>query len=316
MDRATDLSDQPWVDRVPDFAKQPMERDGKIYGMPMAIEGHGIIYNKDLFARAGITEPPVTLTELEDAFKKLKDAGIQPISNGFSTKWIINQTMMNATALRDDPIQFSKDVTAGKLKIAEDPLFQKYIKFLDLVLKYSNPNPLTTDYNTQVTLFASGQAAMMTQGNWTQVQIDKINPDLNIGLIGIPIGDAPSESGFITSGVPRNWIVNSKGAHPEEAKAFLDWMVSSDTGKRFLINEFKFIPALDGIEFEKGALGDIADSILEYVKDGKAKSWDNEFPQTYGAEWAASLQEYAAGRINSDQLLQQLDEAIQKLAKK
>jgi raffinose/stachyose/melibiose transport system substrate-binding protein len=212
-------------------------------------------------------------------------------------------------------MQFSRDVTSGKLTIASDPFFQKWMELFDLVLEYSNPNPLTTDYNTQVTMFASGEVAMMGQGNWTQVQIDSINPDLDLGLIAIPVGDAPSESGVITSGVPNNWVVNSKGAHPEEAKAFLDWMVSSDTGKRYIIKEFKFIPALDGIEYEEGDLGDIAEAVLDFVRDDKASSWDDEFPETYGDEWASSMQQYIAGRINAKEFLQQLDEAIQKLAK-
>jgi raffinose/stachyose/melibiose transport system substrate-binding protein len=38
-----DLSDQPWVSDVIDVAKQPMTKDGKIYGQPMNLEGYGFV---------------------------------------------------------------------------------------------------------------------------------------------------------------------------------------------------------------------------------------------------------------------------------
>ena len=39
--------------------------------------------------------------------------------------------------------------------------FKEFKEVLDTELKYANDNPLTTDYNTQVTLFASGETAEM-----------------------------------------------------------------------------------------------------------------------------------------------------------
>ena len=52
--------------------------DGKTYGLPFSFGIEGFWYNKDLFAQAGITAPPTTLDELNDAVDKLKAAGIAP----------------------------------------------------------------------------------------------------------------------------------------------------------------------------------------------------------------------------------------------
>lgn len=79
IDRLEDLSDQPWVNDLVDMAKEPMTKDGKVYGMPMNLEGWGYIYNKDLFEQAGITELPKTYTQLADAAQKLEAAGITPL---------------------------------------------------------------------------------------------------------------------------------------------------------------------------------------------------------------------------------------------
>ncbi|WP_054939520.1 ABC transporter substrate-binding protein [Paenibacillus ihuae] len=119
---------------------------------------------------------------------------------------------------------------------------------LDLTVEYGNKNPLSTDYNTQVTMIASGEAAMMQQGNWTQGQIDGINPDLNLGILPMPIDDTAEDNNKLYVGVPSNWVIHKNSPVKEEAKLFLDWLVTSETGKRYITKEFQFIPALDSIE--------------------------------------------------------------------
>ena len=49
--------------------------DGKTYGVPFDIGMVGFWYNKELFAKAGITAPPATWAELLDDVKKLKAPG-------------------------------------------------------------------------------------------------------------------------------------------------------------------------------------------------------------------------------------------------
>ena len=47
--------------------------DGKLYGLPKATNTIALFYNKDLFAKAGITEPPTTWDELLEDARKLND---------------------------------------------------------------------------------------------------------------------------------------------------------------------------------------------------------------------------------------------------
>ncbi|WP_251037853.1 extracellular solute-binding protein [Paenibacillus albidus] len=116
---------------------------------------------------------------------------------------------------------------------------------VDVIFDNAQDSKMTTDYATQIADFASGKAAMMLQGNWTQGDIDKIDPALELGILPLPISD---KEGSILVGVPNNYIDNSKSEHPEEAKAFLNWMVTSETGQTYLTKEFKFIPAETNIE--------------------------------------------------------------------
>jgi raffinose/stachyose/melibiose transport system substrate-binding protein len=305
-----DLSGEPWAEHVLPIGKVPMtDTDGKLYGMPVNLEGYGFIYNKDLFEKAGITEPPGTISELKAAAAKLKAAGITPFSAGYGEWWVIGQHLLNiGFAQQDDPVAYIAGLYDGSQKIVGNEKFAQFKEVLDTEIGFANDNPITTDYNTQVTLFASGQTAMVQQGNWTENMITEINPDINMGFLPIALNDDKAASDRLPVGVPNNWVINKNSKNIEEAKLFLDWMVSSETGKRYITEEFAFIPAFDNIE--PTGLGDLGQSILEYSKADKTIPWTwFRWPDGANKEFAAVIQEYAAGKIDYDTVLQRFQES-------
>ncbi|MFP3380737.1 extracellular solute-binding protein, partial [Bacillus sp. SIMBA_069] len=79
-----------------------------------------------------------------------------------------------------------------------------------------------------------------------------MDPELaekGIGIIPIPNGDKAG----MPVGVPNYWAVNKKSDEKvqEEAKKFLDWMYTSEEGKKAVLEDFKFIPAYEGYDVEK-----------------------------------------------------------------
>ncbi|OKP67874.1 ABC transporter substrate-binding protein [Paenibacillus helianthi] len=311
MDRATDLSNEPWAANLIPTSKTPATVDGKLYGMPMNVEGYGLIYNKDLFTKAGITEEPKTLPQLKDAVAKLKAAGITPFE-ATNEWWSMGIHLVNVgLAHQPDPKKFIEDVKAGKATIKGNPVFEQWLNLVDVIFDNAQDNKMTTDYATQVAEFASGKAAMMLQGNWTQGDIDKINPAMNLGLLPLPISD---KEGTILVGVPNNYVVNSKSAHPEEAKAFLNWLVTSETGKKYLTKEFKFIPAETNVEADAADIGQVAVAVQKQSATALGWNWDM-FPDGVTQGFGAAMQEYLGGQLNHDQLLEKLDKAVQDIVK-
>ncbi|HZG85582.1 ABC transporter substrate-binding protein [Paenibacillus sp.] len=308
-----DLSDQPWVGHLlPGTGDGMTDTDGKIYGMPMNMEGYGYLYNKDLFAKAGIEKPPATLTELRTAAQKLKDAGITPFANGFAEWWIIGSHFTNvAFGQQEDPAGFINELNEGAATIPDNAIFQQFQQLMDTTMEYGNENPLTTDYNTQVTLFASGKAAMLQQGNWVESMIADIAPDLNIGILPMPINDEPA-SDRIVAGVPNNWAVNKNSEHVEAAKTFLNWMVSSETAQRYMTEQFGFIPAFDNISTDK--LSPLSQDIVSYSKAGKTipMIWTS-WPDGANKEFASALQEYSVGRTEWSDVLNAMQASWNKL---
>ncbi|MCD1260991.1 extracellular solute-binding protein [Paenibacillus athensensis] len=319
IENLEDLSDQPWVKDLVPVAKEPMTKDGKLYGQPLNLEGYGFLYNKDLFAKAGITELPKTITQLEDAAKKLQAAGTTPFVNGYGEWWVLGNHFVNIPfAQQPDPNAFIDGLNKGTAKIPGNEAFNNWVRLFDLQLQYGNKNPLQTDYKTQVTDFATGKAAMTQQGNWTQVELSQTNPDLKVGFLPMPISDDATANDKLPVGVPNNWVINKNSAVKEEAKKFLNWMVTSETGKKYITNEFKFIPAFTTISADESVLGPLASDIMKYSQANKTLSWNwFKFPggEASSKKFADTMQAYVAKKVTKEQMLDEFQKTWDSLKK-
>lgn len=61
--------------------------DGKTYAMPVSVLPGGFFYSKDLYEKAGITQTPTTLDQLNEANTKLKASGVDAIALGGKDAW-------------------------------------------------------------------------------------------------------------------------------------------------------------------------------------------------------------------------------------
>lgn len=314
FEKVEDLSDQPWVGDMVEGAEIPITKDGKIYGLPLAVEGFGFAYNKDLFAKAGITTLPNTLASLEDACKKLQAAGIQPFSNSYAEWWALGMHNFNLPlAHQSDPAKFVEDIAAGKAKLKDSSVSAGWTKLIDLTVKYGQKNSTTAgDYATAVNTFASGQAAMIQQGNWIQPDLDKVNPDLNVGFLPMPVSETPDDK--INAGVPNYLVVHNGSKVKDQAKTFLNWLVSSDTGRRYLTDEMKALPAFKSIKSD--SFKGLNAALIEYTSAGKTYPW--VFPRlpAGSAELiGAGMMKYIAGQSESNELFETIEKAIVDKAK-
>lgn len=102
---------------------------------------------------------------------------------------------------------------------------------------------------------------MMHQGNWTQPQIDGINPDLNLGILPAPIDNDPSKGGETRCGC-----------------------------------RIKLVPAFKSIPSSDETTGDLGAEISRHVKEGKIWSWNfQRFPKGLNQDLSSSMQVYIAG---------------------
>lgn len=314
-ERIEDLSDQPWVKDIAPAAVNPVTLDGKVYGLPLSMEGFGYIYNKDIFAELGIDQLPKTYSELEAAAKKIDAAGITPFANAYYEWWLVgSQGISVAFNNQPDMNAFIDGLNDGTATIAGNEHFLNWAKLMQLTLDYGNKNPLTTDQNTAIAMFANGEAAMMQQGNWTQNTIDSIKLGMNVGVLPMPISDDAAVTGKVTVGVPVNLVVNKDSKVKEEAKLFLNWLVTSDIGKEYITKNFKFIPTMSTIEASPEDIGPLATSLVEYVDRGEAfTNISGKYPDGVTQEFGSVIQKFLAGEIDAQTWTENMQAAWDKL---
>lgn len=310
-DNIADLSDEPFVDTAIPSALRPLNINGRQYGMPVNFEGYGYIYNKDIFEAAGIMEIPTSYSELRAVAQQLQDAGYTPFATGYGTWWVIGLHLLNvAFAQQPDPVAFMQGLTNGTASMASNRIFQDLRNLVDLTVEFGEDNPLATDHNQQTQLLANGDVAMIQQGVWKEPALYSANPDLNIGLIPLAMNDDPSMN-RVPLGVPWYFVVNSESSEEEQeaAKAFIEFMANSETGRRYAVEEFGYIPAFQGVP--TSGLGGVGRDILAYAEEDRTIPWVfGQWPDGFAQQDAfTNMQAYVAGRQTWAETLQALDAA-------
>lgn len=182
LDGQVDVS--KWDPTVLQAAKG--KQDGKLYGVPYAMQTLSVLYNKKIFADQQI-QPPTTWAQFIADCDKLKKAGITPLSTSGLQPWVlaIDHQIFGATRYGGD--DFAKAAMSGQ-KNFTDP---DYVASLDVTakLKPYYPDKVTAvDYPDAQTLFTSGKAAMYPGGSYEVGPFTKTNPDLQIGSFDAPCG--------------------------------------------------------------------------------------------------------------------------------
>jgi raffinose/stachyose/melibiose transport system substrate-binding protein len=303
-----DLSNEPFTK---DIAPNMALKDGdKVVGVPYGVEGFGLVYNKSLVDPKDVTD----LDSFTKTLEKLKAEGKNGLSLSQEAYFLIGHIINTPFALQSDPQGFIEKLNKGEVKMADTKEFQEFAKFMEAI-KANTPNPMEVKYDTQMGDFATGKTAMVHQGNWSYGMLkDYGDLGFDIGMMALPLAGNDK----IAVGVASNWVVNAK-ADPDEikaAKAFLNWLFTSETGKNAIVNEFKFIPAMTNIEATN--LDPLSQTVYEATKSGQTIPWAlNYFPQGIIVnDLAPAAQQFFLDKnMTGEQFLKNLDAAWAKGAK-
>ncbi|WP_239514319.1 extracellular solute-binding protein [Streptosporangium sp. 'caverna'] len=302
----------PWADTLTPASVQPYQFDGKTYAVPFDVGMVGFWYNKALFAKAGVSEPPTTWTGFLDTVKKLKAAGITPIALGGKDKWpghyywaYLAMRVAGLPALKqagaDATFTAPEFVQAGeRLKelVDLDP-FQKGF----LGAGYGTPDG-------QAALMGSGKAAMELMGQWAPtVQRDSSGTPDGIGddLAFFPFPAVEGGKGDATDafGGGGGFAVGKDA--PPEAIDFLKFISNLDNQRRAVATG-AFLPVV------KGAEDAIKDAKLASVSAtlGKAAGFQLYLDQAYapavGQQVNDSVAELIAGTLGAKEVTEAITE--------
>jgi len=310
-----DLTDVDFIKQIEPAALQGVTVNGRITGYPFLVQSHSFIYNKELFAKAGIKTLPRTLSEYEAVAQKLQAAGVQPFATGYKEWWVLPQTAWQVLA----PAAMSyggfagmvEKLNSGSLKFKDIKGMSTVFDVLDLIKKYGGDKPMESDFNDQCSSLATGAVAIIHQGNWAEDTIRKLTPNIDIGYLRGPVAGTANEAGIMYDS--NQTIRIAKDGQVQLALAWLRWLTTSRYGKAWIPDKIKQMSPIKGAKAPKAELAQATVAMLA-AKVPSYPWFYQMFPNGAEQGLGTILQGYCAAQTDREQTLDALDAKYTQLA--
>ncbi|NYH41947.1 N,N'-diacetylchitobiose transport system substrate-binding protein [Micromonospora jinlongensis] len=237
---AADLKQgQTWVAGLAD----PATVDGNLYAVPGFAGARAVIYNKTMWAKAGITSAPTTFAELTADLDKVRAANPAPDFSPFylpGQSWYAGMQFV-WDAGGDIATRSGSTWTAGLGSPASQTGLAAYKSFQNT---YSVPASRTVDNVSpdQTQIFADGKASAMLDTNGKIAMIKKANPkitDADLGTFPMPGSSGKTQPVMIGGS---DWGIAAKSANADLALQWVKIAASPEVQKTWVAGHDGWIP--------------------------------------------------------------------------
>lgn len=273
--------------------------DGKLFGIPKYTDTIGVFYNKDLFAKAGITEPPTTWAQLTEYAEKLTDPANNVYGATFSARAGEEGTFQFLPIIQMSGGGYDNVATDGAAEVLD--LWKKMIDN-----GWASKDVLSLGQWDSTGTFNSGNAAMAISGPW---EVDRMVEDAKFDW-GVALLPTITEGGDRSSALGGfDWGIMSTTKHPDEAFRALEYFAAQDNR---IFEEFGSIPArsdielpVTGVESKDAALKVFLEQLQYAQPRGPHPEWQKISKAIFDAEQAA-----LTGQMSSKDALAQAQTTI------
>ena len=246
---ASDLSDTEFAKQVTDD-KLVLKADDKVVGVPLGIEGYGIIYNAAIL-RKYFALPGAKATKVDEikGFDKLKDVveDMQAKKADLGIEGVFAATSLAPgeewrwhSHLASYPLFYEyRDDQVDNLDVIKLTYSENYKQIFDLYLSNSTvPASRTTAKTVTDSMadFALGKAAMVQNGNWAWSQISEVEGNTvqaeDVHFLPIYIGVSGEDKAGIAIGTENYLTINSQASEKarKATQDFLTWLFADPEG--------------------------------------------------------------------------------------
>ena len=239
--------------------------DGKLYAVPYQPFTFLIMYNKDHFAKAGITKVPETWAEFKDASAKLKAAGFIPITVDDAYVDVIIGYQI-ARYKGSDWVK--KLVQEG---LWDDPAVLQAAKDWEEMYKlgYISPNVAGNKYPQGQQEIANGEVSMYLNGTWLVNEImPTTGPDFPWGQFPYPTVPNGVSGLYDLNYGGQSFQVNKNTQYPEEVFQLIVHLTTGEWDKQ-LAEKTYGVPMANTTDWPK----QLADAKEVFSKLGSCYPW-------------------------------------------
>ena len=212
---------------------------GSVKNIPYQPSAFVTLYNKDLFAKAGITGTPKTWSEFLEACEKLKAIGVPAITVDDAYMACFFGYNMDRLVGEKETLRMVND------KDFTGPQVLEFGKIWENMAKkgYISPKAASNIWPAgQVEEMAVGKVAMYLNGTWLPNEIKAQAPNLNWGAFAWPAMSSKGDGIEANNYGCQSFAINKNTKYPEEAFRLIVWLTTGEWDER-LAKESIGIPA-------------------------------------------------------------------------
>ncbi len=271
-----------------------LKSGGKLYGIPWIASPWVLIYNKDLFAKAGLNPniPPQNMAQLMDAASKLSELKDKDGNAVYGLGETTGNVPISGSSIYRVMLSFGGGIWSKKGKVVvntkENVEAFKYLKTL-YEKKY---NPETAKLKDLRNLMAIGRLGMYYDQTWGIGGVFGINPAMKsqIGMAPIPATGVTNGLSNLSAHV---LCIMKDSKHKKEAAKFVEFITSKD----ILVNLYKQTPffaprmSVDNLpEFHEAMLKGAKDGVKQIVPLAKQNpNYENAYLELVNAAQRVTL---------------------------
>lgn len=254
-----------WQDVVINSAAEPYKWDGILYGLPMRINAKFMVYNRAIFEELSLSEP-TTWDEFLATCDALLAADVVPIAFGNEFPWASSHYVgdFNAKLVPGDVIQSDYLLTGEADTLFTHPGYAEALaRFQELNDRGCfNEGANGLQHSLARSSFIAGRTGMIYVELEEFVTIaDGMGEDA-FGFFQFPSGTGGEGDQNLLTGAPDGFVVSAETEHPDEAIAFLRFLLSPEMGAEY-VSQLGIPSAVVGAVNEETALPIVVEGVEE-----------------------------------------------------
>jgi raffinose/stachyose/melibiose transport system substrate-binding protein len=308
-----------WGQKLTPAAVKAFVYNGKYYGIPLYLDAKFMGYNKQIFAKLGLTKP-ANFEDLLNSCDTIRKSGTTPISIGNKEAWPLVHYIGQLLAYNVPQKVLEQDFDPNTAKYDDPGYVAALDQFRQLEDHCTDGAEMNgTSYRSALQALTDAKSAMYYQeiiefdqsaGSGSQIKID------DFGFFPLPAPKNAKGDPHAIEGAPEGYMINTESDNIPLAIDFMKFVTTKEHAKILSAPPYGQPSAVIGGADASMMNPSVVEGMAEIEKASYLMPWlDTVNHPRVAAAWLSSLQALAGGSMSAKDVMDSVREAAQAVAK-